>query len=183
MRSRLILAALMPAVVLAASPGVEQARQLYQQTEYLPALDLLKKVPSPDVEALLLTGQTYYGLGNYSQATEVLERAARLAPNDADVQVWLGRAWGRRAESSAVWNQLRYAGRAHEAFERAVALDPQNRTALADLFEFYIEAPGIAGGGLDKAAKLVPRMTAVDAAWGERAQARIDEARNDFNSA
>ena len=40
------------------------------------------------------------------------------------------------------------ASKARQNFERAVQLDPQNREALSDLFEYYLEAPGFLGGGL-----------------------------------
>jgi hypothetical protein len=33
-----------------------------------------------------------------------------------------------------------------------VQLNPRNMDALSDLFEYYLEAPGFMGGGLDKAA-------------------------------
>jgi tetratricopeptide (TPR) repeat protein len=178
-----LTACLLGGCAWAASPELEQAARLYRQTQYQQALDTLKSVRPPDAETLLLTGQALYGLRKYTEATDALERAAKLAPRSADIQHWLGRAWGRRAETSAVWNQLRYAGRAREAFERALEIDPNHRGALEDLFEYYLEAPGIAGGGTDKAARLVPRMTAIDPAWGARAQARIDERRNDFTSA
>lgn len=178
-----LTACLLGVYAWAASPEFEQAARLYRQTQYQQALDTLKSVRPADAETLLLTGQALYGLRKYAEATETLERAARLAPHSADIQHWLGRAWGRRAETSAVWNQLRYAVRAREAFERALRIDPNHRGTLEDLFEYYFEAPGIVGGGLDKAAQLVPRMTATDPAWGARAQARIDEKRNDFASA
>ena len=35
-------------------------------------------------------------------------------------------------------------------FERAVALDPANREAVGDLFDYYLGAPGFLGGGANK---------------------------------
>jgi tetratricopeptide (TPR) repeat protein len=59
-------------------------------------------------------------------------------------------------------------------------LDPNNHDALDDLSEFYIQAPGFLGGGIDKAEKLAKRIAALDAAWGQRAYARIKEEQKDL---
>ncbi len=79
------------------------------------------------------------------------ERAVNLEPQNASYHLWLGREYGRKAGDS---NPLSAAGMARKAkneFERAVQLDPANVQARVDLSEYYIEAPAIMGGGLDKA--------------------------------
>jgi tetratricopeptide (TPR) repeat protein len=75
------------------------------------------------------------------------------------------------------------ASKARQHFEKAVALNPRNQDAVSDLFEYYLEAPGFLGGGLDKAVKLAESMTKLDAAEGLWAQARIAERRKDFPAA
>ncbi|MEP6963065.1 MAG: hypothetical protein ABI995_13380, partial [Acidobacteriota bacterium] len=69
------------------------------------------------------------------------------------------------------------------AFETAVKLDPNNREALDDLFEYYMAAPGFLGGGIDKAETLARHIAGLDAAWGQRVQAQILLDKKDFNSA
>lgn len=49
-----------------------------------------------------------------------------------------------------------------KAFERAVQLNPSNVEALNDLFEYYLEAPGFLGGGLDKASDAANRIGKLD---------------------
>ncbi len=46
----------------------------------------------------------------------------------------------------------------HSEFERAVQLDPENVQAMSDLGEYYVAAPALVGGGLDKAQALAARM-------------------------
>ena len=46
------------------------------------------------------------------------------------------------------------------AFEAAVALDPGNGDAVNDLGEYYIAAPMVIGGGLDKSAALANQALA-----------------------
>lgn len=180
MRRVLLAGALAAGLLGAASPEVQRASELYQRTEYGQAIAILEKVPQPDADTLLLLGRSYFGAGEYAKATGALEKAAALAPRRSEIYSWLGRAWARRAETSVFWNQPRYATRAREAFEKALELDPNNHDALDDLAEYYLQAPGFLGGGIDKAQKLARRIALLDAAWGQRVLARIKEHQKDF---
>jgi tetratricopeptide (TPR) repeat protein len=55
--------------------------------------------------------------------------------------------------------------------------------ALSDLFEYYLEAPGFLGGGLDKAQATAVRIAAMDPAEGYWSQAKLAEKRKEFGSA
>jgi tetratricopeptide (TPR) repeat protein len=131
---------------------VPQARALYQTTEYTRALALIEGAATPD--ALRLAGQCHYFLKDYRKAVDVLERAVKLAPRDAATLLWLGRAWGRRAENANPFQAPGFAVKARKALEEAVALDPSLVEAVSDLVQYYVEAPGFLGGGLDKAVRL-----------------------------
>lgn len=170
-------------LALAASPEYDRARELYQRTQYKQSIAALNKIPNKDADTLQLLGQAYYGAGEYKDSTETLEKAAKLAPRKADIYTWLGRAYGRRAETSFPLTAPSYAGKARDAFEKALALDPQNRDAMDDLFEYYLAAPGFLGGSFEKAQALSLRMGAIDAAWGLRAEARLLEEKKDYNGA
>jgi len=73
-------------------------------------------------------------------------------------QMWLGRAYGFKAERTNPILGYRLAKKAHMAFERAVELDPGNVAAIGDLGEFYVSAPSFLGGGLDRAEALAARV-------------------------
>ncbi|MEO8096404.1 MAG: tetratricopeptide repeat protein [Acidobacteriota bacterium] len=171
------------ATLHAKTPEWDRAYQLYQKTEYKQSLALLRSAPRQDSDSTLLIGKNYYGLGDYKDATDALEKAAALAPKSSEIQGWLGRAWGRRADTSMALLAPHYAGKARDAFETAVQLDPNNHDALDDLFEYYMAAPGFLGGGIDKAEALARHIASLDAAWGQRVQAQILLDRKDFNSA
>jgi tetratricopeptide (TPR) repeat protein len=130
-----------------------------------------------------LIGQNYYGLGDYKKATQFFEAAFAQDGSNSVCALWLGRAYGRRAETSSPITAPGYASKARQFFERAVQLDPKNSDALNDLFEYYLEAPGFLGGGYDKAAQLAERIAANDSAEGHWAQARLAEKRKEFHSA
>lgn len=179
-----IVAALSMAVALsAASPDFERARKLYSYTDFDGSLKILMAAEPKDAVTLELIGRNYYMLGDYRKATDWLEKAMTADPSSSTHALWLGRAYGRRAETSSVLTAPRYASRTREYFEKAVQLDPANKEAVNDLFEYYLEAPGFLGGGLDKAAKLAERIAARDAVEGHYARAKLAEKRKDPSGA
>jgi cytochrome c-type biogenesis protein CcmH/NrfG len=150
----------------------DRARALIAASDFKQAAAVLEKVSKKDFDNALLLGQAYMELKKYGDAVDAFENATELAPKSSEAQLWLGRAWGRIAESNKFLAFVR-ARKAKSAFEKAVDLDPKNRDALDDLFEYYFQAPGIVGGGLDKAEGVAKRIAALDAKAGERLLARI----------
>ncbi len=96
---------------------------------------------------------------------------------------WLGRSFGRRAETASPFLAARYASKARAYFEKAVALDPNSEEALRDLFDYYLEAPGFLGGGYDKAEAIAQRIAARNPAEGQFVQARLADQRKQFDTA
>jgi cytochrome c-type biogenesis protein CcmH/NrfG len=161
----------------------DQAENLYQRTEYQAAVDLLNKKNPKDAATYELLGRCYYGLADFKKATEALERAVAMDSSKSNYFLWLGRAYGRRAETSAFLTAPGHATKARTNFVRAVALDPRNLPALNDLFEYYLQAPGFLGGGFDKAAALAEKIRALDPVEYHFTQARLAENRKEFNNA
>jgi len=178
------LAALALTVTLAfaASPA-DQARELYQRTDYEAALKILRPLPQKDAADYHLIGMCYYMQGDPKKAGDFFEKAVDLRPGESDYHLWLGRAFGRRAETSSFLTAPGYAAKARDSFEKAVHLDPRNMEAISDLFEYYLEAPGFLGGGLDRASKLAAHMAEVNPAEGHWAQSRLAEKRKQDRTA
>ncbi|MEX2261963.1 MAG: tetratricopeptide repeat protein [Bryobacteraceae bacterium] len=166
-----------------ALPETERARRLYDSTEYRQSIVILQALPEKNAAAYELLGKGYYRIGDYKEATEAFEKAIAADPRNSVYHNWLGKAYGRRAETSSVFTAARYASRARKAFEQAVQLDPSNKEALNDLFEYYLQAPGFMGGGFDKAAAMATRIAALDPAEGHYVQARMAEKRKEFGKA
>lgn len=161
---------------------VDEARALYSQAEYARAAAILQQLP-PQPPTLLLLGQCLYQEGEFNKASQVLEKAAAAEPGNSLTRMWLGRAYGRRAENAFPLAAPGLASKAREAFELAVRLDPSNLEAMSDLFEYYLDAPGFLGGGLDKARALIPKFAQYDKAEAQFAEARLDEKQKQFNTA
>jgi tetratricopeptide (TPR) repeat protein len=167
----------------ASTVQLDEARKLYHVTEFDKSLKNLRALPQNDAAVLALMGKNYYGEGDFKKATEALDKAVALNPNDSDTTLWLGRAYGRRAETSNPLSAPGHAIKARQNFEKAVQLNPKNLEAQSDLFEYYLEAPGFLGGGFDKAEGVAERMSALNASEGYWAQAKLAEKRKEYRSA
>ncbi len=168
---------------LFAEGGWKRAEELYQKTDYKASLALLHRAPASDASAHFLTGKNYFMLGEYRKATDAFQQAIALEPGNSEYVHWLGRTFGRRAETSSFFSAPMYASKARQYFERAVALDAANDEALNDLFDYYLQAPGFMGGGYDKAEEVAKRIAQRDEAEGHFAQAQLADKRKQFDSA
>jgi len=180
-RLGLVLAAAVAAPAFGAD--LEEARNLYNHTEYERSIAVLRSIAVKDGAAYALTGRDEYMLADFKRASEAFEKAAALEANNSDYALWLGRAYGRRAETSSPLTAPAYASRACQNFERAVQLNPSNLDAWNDLFEYYLEAPGFLGGGMDKARAAAARIARIDPGEGYQAQAKLAEKRKEYATA
>jgi tetratricopeptide (TPR) repeat protein len=165
------------------SASFELASKLYRRTDYEGSLKLLLALPDKDAPVYELIGRNQFMLGEFKRASESYQEAVAGDPSNSEYEHWLGKAFGKRAETSSPFTAPGLASKARQHFEKAVALNPRNKDAVDDLFEYYLEAPGFLGGGLDRAVKVAESIAALDAAEGLWAQARIAERRKDYGKA
>ena len=179
------ITASVPAFAFARSPNPDllRAEELYRRTEYERAIDILDALGQRDAAVYALLGKARFQQGQYKQAVADLEKAVEQDSRNSDYYDWLGRAYGRLAERSSFLSALGYARKTVRAFERSVELNPANLEALSDVFEYYLQAPGMVGGGLDKAERIVGRFEGLNAAEFHWARARLAEKRRDFDTA
>jgi tetratricopeptide (TPR) repeat protein len=121
--------------------------------------------------------------GDPDAATSAADAALEASPKDTDVLLWAGRAYGQRALSASVFTKMSWAKKCHEAWERAVAIDPAFLEARSELLRYYLMAPGIVGGGVDKAREQAAKIAALDATQGHLARGRIAEHEKDLPAA
>ncbi len=171
------------ALLTGATSQLEQAEQLYHTTQYERSLKALAALPQQDPTVQELIGRNQFMLGEFKKASEAFEKAFAANPASSNYAMWLGRAYGRRAETSNLFTAPGYARKTRQFFEKAVALNPRNLDAMNDLLEYYLEAPGILGGGIDKATALVQKIGQVDPVEGTWAQAKVAETKKEFPTA
>lgn len=170
-------------ILMADSPEFDRARKLYDQTDFEQSLKVLAAIPAKDAPVYALMGRNYYMQSDYKKATEALEKAFAADSRNAEYALWLGRSFGRRAETSSPFTAPGHASRARQYFEKSVQLNPTNLDALSDLLEYYLEAPGFLGGGMDKARTAAAQIAKVSAPDGDMAQARIAERSKQYSTA
>jgi tetratricopeptide (TPR) repeat protein len=122
-------------------------------------------------------------LHHWDAAVEDCQRAVQLDRKNARYHLWLARAYGEKADHASFLSAYSLGKMAREEFEQAARLDPRDADALADLGDFYQQAPGIVGGGVDKAEQVAQQLDSVDAARAHQLRARIAEGRSDYGTA
>ncbi|HEY0760433.1 MAG TPA: tetratricopeptide repeat protein [Acidisarcina sp.] len=138
---------------------------------------------SQDAEAHHLLCRVLFQEQRWEDAIDHCEQAVRLAPANSDYHMWLGRALGEKADRASILQAYKYGQRVRSEFEAAVNADPRNGSALADLGEFYTDAPSIVGGGLDKAEGVAARLESFDAERAHNLRGKVAEQRKDLAGA
>ena len=162
--------------------SLSQAEDLYKRTEYEASLALLDK-KSADPATDFLIGRNYFMIGDFKKATEYIQKAVVSEPRNSEYMDWLGRVYGKRAETGNPVMAPSFAGKARDAFEKSVQLDEKNSEALSDLFDYYLDAPGFLGGGYDKAYAVAQKIAIIDPPAGYFCQAKLAQKRKEFQSA
>ncbi len=134
--------------------------------------------PSDAGSANLLC-RAYYALGDWDRAESSCRKAATIDPDNSRFHLWLGRVYGEKADRVNFLSAVGLAGKVRGEFERAVQLDPQDLDARLDLAEFYLSAPGIVGGGDQKARQQAQAVGALNPAREHWVYARIAERKDD----
>jgi tetratricopeptide (TPR) repeat protein len=153
---------------------MEEASTLLQRT--------LAAQPS-DALAHQLLCRVYYAQEMADDAIHECQLATSQAPNDSNTQMWLGRAYGMKASHANPFLAFGIAKKVRQAFVRAVELDAANAYAMNDLGEYYVAAPSIIGGGLDKAQTLAATMLPHFPSQSHRLSGLIAEKEKDMAAA
>jgi tetratricopeptide (TPR) repeat protein len=166
---------------LAAAHALFEARG--KATEAQKAFETIAAADPQNAEAQNFLAQLALRRDDADQALAHAEKAAALAPNDADIQDTLGDAYGRSAQKAGLFSQLGLAKKSLAGYQRAVALAPDNVDFHQDLFDYYRQAPGIAGGGTDKALAEAASIKKLDPLRGRLAFATLYVADKKFDQA
>ncbi|HEY4354950.1 MAG TPA: tetratricopeptide repeat protein [Acidobacteriaceae bacterium] len=136
-----------------------------------------------DGPAHLLLCRAFYAEELPDQSVSECEAALRTLGGNSEAQHWAGKAYGLKADRSGPLTGYSMAKKVKASFEAAVNLDPMNGDAVDDLGEYYVAAPSIVGGGLDKAEALAARVEAKLPERALRLRALIAEKRKDYGTA
>jgi tetratricopeptide (TPR) repeat protein len=170
----------------AAESALEAGRQAYEASEYDKAVHILQDAAeknSDDAEIQLLLAKSHFELRQFDAAIGSAARAVAIAPDNSVYHEWLGRSYGEKASKSSWFSALSLAKRAQEEFETAIRLDKKNFAARQALIEYDCAAPGIAGGGEEKAQPHIKELAAMDAGEGHYAAGNCRRQKKDYAAA
>jgi tetratricopeptide (TPR) repeat protein len=168
------------------SESLVQANSALQAGEADKALALLASVlttepksGSNSAEGHNLICRVRLMLEQWDAAATECEQAVHLDAQNSNYHLWLGRALGEKADHATFLSAFSLAKRTRSEFEEAVHLDPRNAEALSDLGDFYRQAPGVVGGGIDKAQEIASQLDKVDSSRAHQLRGHIAEQQKD----
>jgi tetratricopeptide (TPR) repeat protein len=138
---------------LFAEDDLTKAKSLFDEKKYEDAQEVLEEILDTvenNAEIYFYLGKTLMMLNEYEDASENFEEAVNLENNNSEYHFELGRAYGADARESNFISQALLAPKIKSQFEIAVELDCSNIQARVALSQYYLHAPGIMGGDVDK---------------------------------
>lgn len=176
-RARLLLAALLVTILFQAAradaPPPKELLAAGRVDDAVQTLQLQISQSSSNAESYNLLCRAYFMIEEWDRGIPACESATKLDPNNSRYYLWLGRIYGEKAASAGFLSAAGLAKKVRTSFEHAVELDPRSWVARTDLAEFYLEAPGIIGGGQDKARQQADALLPLNPAMSHWVLARI----------
>lgn len=133
---------------------LDAGKQLFQKRQLTEAKVLFEKLAAAEpsnAELNYWLGLTAINLKDHESAVRYLEKATTGDPSQPRYFHQLGDAYGIAAQKASIFSQMGFAKKCIAAYDRAVALAPDNVEYRKSRYEFYRAAPSIVGGGMDKA--------------------------------
>jgi tetratricopeptide (TPR) repeat protein len=131
-----------------------------------------------NADALIAKSEAILGgsgaVSRVEEAVKLGEQCVAAHPQVSNCHLTLGNALGTKAVSAGIMSAMGYARTIRDAFKKAVELDPQNMDARFSLQQYYLQAPGIVGGGSGKARTLAEQTAALNPEAGKLMLARLD---------
>lgn len=163
--------------------SLEAGRHAYEASDYAKAIQVLQEAAAKDPQngdVQLLLAKSFLELQEHDAAIKSAEKAVSLDPPNSIYHEWLGRAYGDKANHAGWFSAISLAKKTGKEFETAVQLDGKNFSARQVLIEFDCSAPGLVGGGEEKALPQIRQLAEMDAAEGHYATGNCRRQKKDF---
>ncbi len=162
-----------------ATPGtLQSALHSFQEGDFDAARSALEKLQlaHPELPELnYYLARSYIKERNYKSALKLLRKSLKVDATRADTHYLLGITYISLLADVGVFKKIIYANNAKKAWESALELDNTHLQARFALASYYMNAPGIAGGDLDKAEQQIKILRQHDGGYAELATAILME--------
>ncbi len=156
--------------------SIDKAQTLFDNgklNEAKTELESFLKSNKKDAEANFLMGRIYFDEDDFGKAADWFEKAAKYEKGNSKYHKWLGHSYGSRAQNAPTIKQPFLARNSRKNYELSVKLNPNDIDARQSLIEYYLQAPGFLGGGVDKAEKQAEEIEKLDPVQGGLSWGRI----------
>ena len=168
------------------SKQLENGINLYDQEKYEEAKQIFETIldDNDDIaEAHQYLAKCLFNIGELDDAIEHGEKAVELDDKNPEYHFELGMMYAEDARDASIFRAPFIVGDIKEQFERTVELDPEHLQGRIGLAQFYLQAPGIAGGDIDKALEQAQIVVTMDEMRGRFLLSQIYVEKEDFNKA
>ncbi len=165
---------------------LEKAKGAFEKGQYTQAIEILKSAAGSEPnngDIFVLLARSYLELNQYDAAVNSAENAVAVNPKDSNYHRWLGEAYGAKADHASMLSAYSLARKTQKEFDAAVQLDARNFDAQQDLIQYDCTAPGMVGGGEEKAQPLIEKLMKMDAAEGHYATGICRAQKKDYAAA
>lgn len=168
---------LLTLTTFSAEPALrEQVNALFREKKWPEAQALLEQAITTDpanAEAHFFLGVSFINRNDEEHALPHLEKAVALAPTNSSYVRHAGDAYGMTAQKAGLFAKMGWAKKCKVAYEKAVELDPKDINARWSLMEFYRQAPGFLGGGMEGAYAQAAEIKKLDRMRGRGAYSKL----------
>jgi len=182
----LLVCLTLAAAARAEETPLEKAKGAFEKGEYTQAIEILKSAAGSEAnngDIFVLLARSYLELNQYDAAVSSAEKAVAINPKDSNYHRWLGEAYGAKADHASMLSAYSLARKTQKEFDAAVQLDARNFDAQQDLIQYDCTAPGMVGGGEEKAQPLIEKLMKMDAAEGHYATGICRAQKKDYAAA
>jgi len=168
---------LFPAVSLA---QLTDAEKLIEAGHWKKARTLVEdrlRLSPGDALSTYLLSQIHHAFGDDATPERLAEKAVALDGHVAKYHRQLAETLGLQAQHAGPIQLVFLARQFHKELDLAMSLDPRDIQAQRDLLEYYLVAPGLAGGDIQKASAAAEHIASLDPVEGFLAKARVAQVR------
>jgi tetratricopeptide (TPR) repeat protein len=172
---------LLPVAFLAA-PGDQALQSLMEAGHWkrVRAQVMQRAQANPsDADLAYLLSRVKQAFGDLDGAMELAEKAIALDGRKPEYHSTLAQVCVQKAQFAGMFKALGLAHRFQREAQAVLDLDPKSVDAREGLVDFYLEAPGIAGGDKKKARVRADELVQIDAVKGYLALANIAQHEKD----
>ncbi len=108
---------------------------------------------------------------NYDEAIDYLDEAIEGDETNPQYYFMIGNAYGVKAQNVGAFKAMFAVGKIKSNWEKAIELKPDFIDAYINLFQFHLQAPGIAGGSSERAREIVGQVAKLNKNLGHALQA------------